>query len=174
MKFMSARRAIGAAAVAAGVVGLVVTGMGSANAQSAFTVHLTPNNTFGLLLDVEGGSLDNGAPVITYWANGGSNQQWTFLPIDNAGDYYIKNVNSGKCLTTDEVPGHNVYQFTCANAPQQVWSTALNPNLWDTPYTITNPQSGLKLDVSGDNALPGAYIDTWYYNGGANQFFAPI
>lgn len=169
------RRGIGAAVVAAGVVGMLVTGAGGANAQStSFTIHMTPNSGWGLLLDVSGGSQDNGAPVIQWYANGGANQEWTFVPSGGYNSYYIVNANSNKCLTTDGVAGHTVYQFTCVNAPTQVWQTSLNPNQWEVAYAIYNPGSGLYLDVNGNNAWPGSYIDTWYYNGGSNQFFAPI
>ena len=51
---------------------------GPASASSGFTTHITPNNTLGLLLDVQGGSTQPGAPVIDWYANGGANQEWTF------------------------------------------------------------------------------------------------
>jgi hypothetical protein len=37
---------------------------GPASASTAFTTHITLNNTFGLLLDVSGGSTYPGAPAI--------------------------------------------------------------------------------------------------------------
>jgi hypothetical protein len=43
-----------------------------------------------------------------------------------------------------------------------------------TTYSIVNIWSGLYLDVNGDSAWPGASIDTWYYNGGANQAFEGV
>ena len=69
-----------AVGVATAAAGLLALGAGQANASAAFTVHVTPNNTFWLLLDVSGGSTSPGAQVIDWWANGGSNQVWTFYP----------------------------------------------------------------------------------------------
>ena len=36
---------------------------------------------------------------------------------------------------------------------------------------VTNPVSGLMLDVQGDSYWGGAEIDTWYPNGQVNQVF---
>jgi hypothetical protein len=41
-------------------------------------------------------------------------------------------------------------------------------------YTIKNVSSGLYLDVSGNSPWAGTAIDTWPYNGGANQFFGGV
>ena len=116
------RRSLAAVGVAAAAAGLLAVGAGQANASTAFTVHVTPNNTFGLLLDVSGASTSPGAEVIDWWANGGSNQVWTFYPV---GDdvYEIANQNSGQCLTTDGIAGHGVFQWPCAGSVTQIWST---------------------------------------------------
>jgi hypothetical protein len=36
------------------------------------------------------------------------------------------------------------------------------------------PYSGLYLDVYEKYPFPGGGIDTWYYNGGSNQYFHGI
>ena len=166
------RRVLAAVGVAAAAAGLLALGAGQANASTAFTVHVTPNNTFGLLLDVSGGSTSPGAQVIDWWANGGGNQVWTFYPVGN-DVYEIANQNSGQCLTTDGIAGHGVFQLPCAGAASQIWSTGLTPTSVSA-WTISNPWSGLYLDVSGNNPWPGTSLDVWYYNGGANQYFAAL
>ena len=166
------RRGLAAVGVAAAAAGLLALGAGQANASTAFTVHVTPNNTFGLLLDVSGGSTSPGAQVIDWWANGGGNQVWTFYPVGN-DVYEIANQNSGQCLTTDGIAGHGVFQLPCAGAASQIWSTGLTPTSVGA-WTISNPWSGLYLDVSGNNPWPGTSPDVWYYNGGANQYFAAL
>ena len=166
------RRSLAGVGVAAAAAGLLAVGAGQANASTAFTVHVTPNNTFGLLLDVSGASTSPGAEVIDWWANGGSNQVWTFYPV---GDdvYEIANQNSGQCLTTDGIAGHGVFQWPCAGSVTQIWSTGLTPTSVSA-WTISNPWSGLYLDVSGNNPWPGTSLIVWYYNGGANQHFAAL
>jgi hypothetical protein len=147
---------------------------GPASASSSFTIHVTPNNTLGLLLDVSGGSTAPGAPVIDWFANGGANQEWTFSPIGGSNTYEIINVNSGLCLTTDGVAGDQVYQLSCSGSQIQQWRTSLTPGSAGVAYTIRNVYSGLYLDVNGDSPWPGASIDTWPYTGGSNQFFGAL
>jgi hypothetical protein len=177
IKLPARRRAAKLSALLAGLAVPALVGgavlAGPASASTQFTVHVTPNNTFGLLLDVSGGSTQPGAPVIDWWANGGANQQWTFSPIGGNNTYEIINVNSGMCLTTDGVAGDQLYQLQCSGSQIQQWVTGINPGS-ATASTIRNVYSGLYVDVSGNSSWPGAAIDTWYYNGGANQFFAPL
>jgi hypothetical protein len=147
---------------------------GPASASAGFTTHVTPNNTFALLLDVSGGSTYPGAPVIDWYANGGQNQNWLFLPVNGGNTYEIINVNSNMCLTTDGVAGDQVYQDYCTNSTNQQWGTALTQGNPTDYWHIQSVYSGLYLDVSGDSPWPGASIDTWYDNGGDNQYFAAI
>ncbi|HUN32233.1 MAG TPA: RICIN domain-containing protein [Trebonia sp.] len=146
---------------------------GPASASTEFTVHITPDNTLGLLLDVSGASTQPGAPVIDWYADGGANQEWTFLPDGGTNTYEIINANSGQCLTTDGVAGDQLYQLPCAGGPIQQWQTAITPGQ-EGVGTIRNVSSGLYVDVSGDSPWPGAAIDTWYYNGQDNQYFGPL
>jgi len=151
---------------------LGVTLAGTASASTAFTTHLTPENTFYLVLDVSGASTYPGAPVIDWYENGGANQDWLFLPEGTGDTYEIVNVNSNMCLTTDGVAGDQVYQEPCTGSTSQLWNTGLygSSDYWH----IQSAYSGLYLDVSGDSPWAGASIDTWYDNGGENQYFAGI
>lgn len=149
--------AVGAALAVPALVGAALAG--PAMASTSFTTHVTPNNTLGLLLDVSGGSTSPGAPVIDWYANGGANQDWLFLPDGGDNTYEIVNVNSNMCLTTDGVAGDQVTQMPCAGSQIQQWQTSLNPGSVYA-YTIKNVYSGLYLDVNGDSPWPGASIDT--------------
>ncbi|MBV9451138.1 MAG: RICIN domain-containing protein [Streptosporangiaceae bacterium] len=153
------------------VAGAVLAG--PASASSSFTTHLTPNNTFFLLLDVSGGSTYPGAPVIDWTANGGANQDWLFQPSGGSNSYQIVNVNSNMCLTTDGAAGDQVFQDPCTGAANQQWLTSLSPGN-GRAYTIQSAFSGLYLDVSGDSPWEGTAIDTWPYNGGYNQQFGGV
>ena len=166
------RIALTAAAVAVATAGAVAGGAASAQASTGFTTHITPDNTAFLLLDVSGGSTSLGAGVIDWVANGGANQSWTFIPYGN-DVYEIENNNSGMCLTTDNVAGDQVYQFECFGVATQLWSTDLTPGT-ATDSTIESQSSGLYLDVNGDSPWEGTSIDTWYFNGGANQYFGGV
>jgi hypothetical protein len=165
-----------AALAALAVPALIVStaAAGPASASSIFNIHISPNNTFALVLDVSGASTQPGAPVIDWWQNGGSNQGWTFVPNGSGPNIYeIINDNSGQCLTTDGVAGDQVFQDPCSSSLLQLWHTPLNPSSAES-WAIQNVGSLLFLDVSGDNAWPGASIDTWTWNGGSNQLFVAL
>jgi Ricin-type beta-trefoil lectin domain-like len=138
---------------------------------------ITPNNTLFLQLDVGGASTSSGAGVIDWWTNGGANQKWDWVPADtNYDEWLIVNENSGQCLASDGIPGDQVYQEPCyQDSVNQYWSTTLPIDYQDyslaSSDTIENEASHLYLDVSGDSPWPGAWIDTWYYNGNPNQYF---
>jgi hypothetical protein len=175
----SGRRPRRAARISAALAALAVPAAlgaalaGPASASTAFTTHLTPNNTFFLLLDVSGGSTYPGAPVIDWYSNGGANQNWLFKSVNGGNTYNIINVNSNMCLTSDGVAGDQVYQEPCDGSLLQQWQTSLTPGN-GVDYTIKNVSSGLYLDVSGNSPWAGTAIDTWPYNGGANQFFGGV
>ncbi|TWP37294.1 RICIN domain-containing protein [Leekyejoonella antrihumi] len=165
------RRVGTAAGLAACSAVLIAAGAGTASASTAFTTHLTPNNTFYLQLDVSGASTAPGAPVIDWWSNGGANQAWSFIDA-GGGSYEIVNQNSGQCLTTDGVAGDQLYQYPCWGGWSQLWNTGLNPGDLGAVATMSNPETGLDVDVDGNSPWPGAAIDAWYPNGGANQSFS--
>ena len=148
---------------------------GASAATPSFTTHISPLNTGYLELDVAGASTQPGAPVIDWYANGGANQAWTFQSTGAANTYEIVNQNSGQCLTTNGVPGSQLYQWPCsANNPYQVWTTDLGAYYDFHGHAIRNPAFGLYVDVNGNSPWPGAAIDTWYWNGGYNQLFRSI
>jgi hypothetical protein len=168
------RRVVGGGLAAAALAaGLAVGTSGPAHADSSFTVHLSPENTLGLLLDVNGASQAAGASVIDWYANGGQNQAWTFVPDGTGGVYEIQNVNSGLCLTTDGVAGDGVYQLQCTGSLPQRWSTALTPSNPGS-FSIQSQWTHLYLDVNGDSPWAGASLDTWYRNDQLNQFFTAL
>ena len=149
--------------------------LASAADAGSFTTNVTPQNTFFLQLDVSNASTSPDAGVIDWWTNGHANQSWTFYNVTNDPNMFIiVNQNSGQCLTTSGVAGDQVYQEPCgvvSNPYDQVWYTGLRPDTWPNAYDIQSVGSGLYLDVYGDSPWPGAWIDTWYWNGGKNQYF---
>lgn len=169
-------RMIGAAAAAAAIAGataLAAAGTAQASTYQFNNVYLAPASSAGsLMLDVSGGSTTPGAPVIQWWLNGGSNQKWNINVLAD-GNSQIINGKSGQCLTTDMVAGHGLYQFPCVSgSPNQEWNIhGLTTNdFYVRP--ITNPASGLSIDIYRSSRAAGATVDAWYDNGGDNQHFA--
>jgi hypothetical protein len=165
--------------VAAAAAALTGLGLGSAGVAEASTyqfnnVYLSPTSSGNaLMLDVSGGSTAWGAPVVQWWFNGGANQRWNINRVAD-GNSQIINVNSGQCLTTDLTAGDGLYQFPCVTgAVTQEWNIHGMTTNDSIGRQITNPYSGLRVDVYGGSRAPGATIDAWYDNGGGdNQFFA--
>ena len=111
--------------------------------------------------------------MIDWWSNGGANQAWTFTRITNdPNTFEIVNQNSSQCMTTNGVAGDQVYQEPCDQGTAQQWITGLRPATGASAYAIESAYSGLYLDVNGDSPWPDTSIDTWYWNGGYNQYFS--
>jgi hypothetical protein len=156
-----------------------------APAAHADTFYKLVAHNSALTLDVQGGSMAPGAPVIQWYDNGGANQRWT-LPITRATeDWYgmgvVRNQNSGQCLTTDLRAGDQLYQYPCLTSggypvQTQEW-IARRVNADGVSYystQLTNPASGLVVDVGGYSLSPGAAIIGWPAANGpyaANQVF---
>jgi hypothetical protein len=166
------RRGAGVLAVATLAAAAALLGLGSTPASAAasgFTVRVAPLSNPLLTVEVQGASHDWGAKIDQWTLNGGANQVWTFVPV--SGGFEIVNKNSSQCMTTDGVAGDAVYQFPCVGADTQVWWTGITPGN-TVAYSIQSATgSHLYLDVSGGSPWQGALIDTWYWNGGSNQYF---
>ena len=168
------RRLLAAAATAAiaGATTLGAAGAAEASTYQFNNIYLGAASSGGsLMLDVSGGSTAPGAPVIQWWLNGGSNQKWNVNVLPD-GNSQIINVKSGQCLTTDMVAGHGLYQFPCVSAPGQEWNIhGLTTNDF-IGRAISNPASGLVVDIYRYSRAAGATVDGWYSNGADNQRFA--
>jgi hypothetical protein len=148
--------------------GLLLATGGAAQAGGPHYRIAPASNSF-LYLDVSGGSIYDGAPIIQ-WSLSGDNQVFTLQP--SGGHFELVNRNSGKCVTTDGIAGHQLYQWTCSGTDDQLWDTSLTPNT--SVYWIRSVRSGLYVDVAGSSAAQGAAIDTGYWNGGSNPWFSAL
>ena len=127
------------------------------------------------LLDVYGGSTDNGAKVIQWTAHYGDNQKWTLKPVPAAKDYsgtwFVRSVNSSLVMDIyggGTAQGVNIIQWpqkATGNANQQ-W---IFTDLGNGYYQVTSVLSGMSLDVYGGSTDAGANIIQWPYHGGTNQ-----
>ncbi|RKN49598.1 RICIN domain-containing protein [Micromonospora endolithica] len=93
-----------------------------ANPVSGDVVTLT-NAAYGLCLDVEGVSGDDGAKIQQFPCNGGANQQWRLVPT-GTGPVLLAPLHSGKCGQVDDggtEAGDDVEQAACAGGVEQQW-----------------------------------------------------
>lgn len=126
------------------------------------------NLNSGMALDVNGASKTEGAGIIQWTQNGGSNQQWTITSL-GGGNYEILNRNSGMALDVNgasTTQGAGVIQWPWNGGNNQQWqltSTATGV------YKAINRNSGMALDVNSASITAGASIIQWPWNGGNNQ-----
>lgn len=144
---------------------------------SAFGQKINPRAVYqitakhsGKCLDVAGGSVLIGAPVIQWDCNGLENQQWTFTPI-GAGYYKIIARHSGKALDVlggelSVLNGVIVEQWDYNGGANQRWSVEY---IGDGYYRIVAMHSGKCLDILGALPIHGALADQWGCTGGDNQ-----
>jgi Ricin-type beta-trefoil lectin domain len=165
--FLRRARLLAGAALATAAVAAVPA---AASAQSLQNVAIsTEVSANSLVLDVAGGSTDNGGGVIQWYGSFAGNQRWNLVDQGD-GTETIVNQNSGKCLTTDGVAGHEIYQFTCVGSPLRKWQGTLRQQ-FDGKTDLVNRASRLALDISGGNHWAGGKLIGWPQNDQDNQKF---
>ena len=116
------------------------------------------------VLDVDNGSVSNGANVQLYGANGTIAQKWELRRVgDNA--YSIQSVVSGLYLTNDS--NGNVCQRPQTEDGSQYWI----PSISGGYYILENQLSGKVLDVASGSATDGANIQVYESNQSQAQQF---
>ncbi len=124
------------------------------------------------VLDVMGGSTDDGANLALYRLSGVRWQRFT-LTWDGSGCYTIACANSGKLLTAAGEPGEpgNVYQAAPDGSDAQKW---VLEDAGDGRVRIYSKATGLCLDVEGGHAGDSVNVRTWERtdnNSGRGQAF---
>ena len=121
-------------------------------------------------LDVASGSLDPGANVQLWTANGTSAQVLRFRYDAHAGAYEITNAKSGLALDVQggsARPGGNVQQFTRNATGAQRWAIADNADGTVTIASAKNPSC--VLDAAGGKSAPGTNVQLYRSNGTTAQ-----
>ncbi|MGI8806529.1 MAG: RICIN domain-containing protein [Acidimicrobiales bacterium] len=122
----------------------------------------------GKALDVAFVSMADGAGVIVWPPNGGTNQRWSIEPLSD-GNVRLVAGHSGKVLdvaNASTADGAGVIQWPWNGGPNQRWKME---NLGDGTFRFTAGHSGKVLDVAGLNTADGAGVIQWPWNGGPNQ-----
>jgi lysophospholipase L1-like esterase len=112
----------------------------------------------GRCLDVPGSNTANGTQPIIWDCSGGANQRWT------VSGQTLQSL--GKCLDspTGATAGAKAQLWDCHGGTNQRWN--LNAN-----GTISNAQSGLCLDVSGNATGNGTQVILWTCTAATNQLW---
>ncbi len=129
----------------------------------------------GMYLDVKGKSTDDGANVIQWSNNGGTNQQFDIKSLGD-GTYSIRPAHSGKSLDVsgwNANDGANLQQWTYNGTDNQRWHI---DDAGNGKFSITSAFSNKAVDVWEMNKAVGADVKMYSLWGGANQLwsFVPV
>jgi len=146
---------------------------GGAGGFSASAYYRLVNRNSGKVADVNGGSTADGAQVIQWQYNGGTNQQWQLVHIGE-GFYRVVNRNSGKNLDVNgasTTAGANIIQWPANAGKNQQWEIVPTGSGY---YRLVNRNSIQVMDVNGASSSNGASVIQWHWGGGANQQWQPV
>jgi tetratricopeptide (TPR) repeat protein len=130
-------------------------------------------NKNGLVLDVSGGSKDNGAEIMSFQGHGGSNQVFRFERL-NDGSYTITALHSGKALEVLGAGKQNearIGQNEYTGQANQRWYVIQCDNEY---FKIINVNSGKCIDIPGNKKEPGLRLWQYQDNGTDAQRFKLI
>ncbi len=157
-----------ATAVSAGVLALVVAPAATAATVDTNASYVLLNRGSGKALDVYNLATNDGAKIVQWSRNNGSQQQWQFVDSGN-GYYRLKSRLSGKVL--------DVYNWSTSDGGAIVQYTDYNQNnqqfrLQDTSngyVTLISRHSGKAVEVQGASTADGANVVQYSSWGGNNQ-----
>lgn len=124
-----------------------------------------------LVLNVDGGSIQNGANIQLYTANNSEAQQFYIRHLGNR-TYILISVVSGRVLEVENGQNHdgtNVCQNAYNGSSSQKWWLSCDE---DGYYTFVSEATGKVLDVSGGQARKGTNIQQYTSNGTKAQKFS--
>ncbi|MFL5996941.1 MAG: RICIN domain-containing protein [Streptomyces sp.] len=123
-------------------------------------IHILTNPNSSMVMDVASGSTANGAKVIQWSSNGGTNQQWTLTKVaDNI--YTLKSVKSGLCLDVPNqstTTGVQLQQWTCNGGTNQQWFLDLVGSYSGSTYMLAGVGSDLNIGITGASTTQGAAV----------------
>lgn len=140
-----------------------ISGAGSGSAYE----YLKPRHS-GKCLDVVSQSTAAGASIDQWGCNGGANQQWQVLDLDN-GYHQLIARHSNRCLTvpsSSTADGAQLQQATCGSGANQQWQIS---DLGGGSYRLTARHSGKCLDITSGATTDGVRAIQYTCTGGSNQ-----
>ncbi len=124
----------------------------------------------GKVVDVNGGTTDNGANI-QLWSYNNKNSQKFKVMYEGDGKYSIMALCSGKYLDAENggnLQGTNVIQYQATGGDNQRWHIKEEENGY---YSIISVSGKLYLDVHNNQSGDGTNIQLWINNGGNSQRF---
>ncbi|MFE6742905.1 RICIN domain-containing protein [Streptomyces tubercidicus] len=131
------------------------------------------NATNARTLDVENGSYDDGAKLVTNSAANGlsETQHWKFNVDSSDSSFTIENNATGKCIDKPDNAVHQLTQYTCNSQGSQKWYLELVDGTYDVFY-VRNKDSGKCMNLLNGSDYDGAWVGEWDCDGTSNSQFA--
>lgn len=127
------------------------------------------NAASSLSLNVEGNSTADGAKLVQWPYEGGSNSHFTFTHHPDSGYCQIVSVRSGKDVAVQSAStanGAKISQWPHGTSSNDLWLPALTIR---GNYSFVNKRSGKFLQNPGLSLTQGTQMDQWSYSGGREQ-----
>ncbi|MDX6742430.1 ThuA domain-containing protein [Actinocorallia sp. A-T 12471] len=145
-----------------------VSGPGGGGPENGSAYRLTAVHS-GKAADVNGFSSADGASVLQWPVNAGTNQQWRFTDA-GGGTFRLAAVHSGKCLdvtAASTADGALLNQWACGTGAHQRWrfESTGTPDV----YRVVSVNSGKCLDVPNASTADSVQLVQWTCNSGTNQ-----
>ncbi|MFF2431995.1 RICIN domain-containing protein [Streptomyces mirabilis] len=158
------------AAVGLAVVGgsVVVVNTASAATVDTNAWYVLVNRNSGEVLDAPAYAAKDGASLVQWSRNGGTNQQWKFIDSGD-GNYRLQNRSSGKVLDDynwSKTAGAKLVQWRDLNNANQQFHMEKSS---DGYVRLINRFSGMAVEVQGRSKADGGHIAQYHDRGGANQ-----
>jgi len=128
------------------------------------------NMTSGMCADNQGGSLNNGTPIIQWnCSSSNTNQRWQFKSVGN-GFFHVVNRTSGLCLNNGGslTSGTGITQWSCVTSANLEWSLTFR-NGW---YQLKSHKSGMCLDNTGSDDAGVQLVQKSCSSSSSNQMWA--
>lgn len=124
-------------------------------------------------LDIEGGSMNDGAQTVIWLPTNGANQLYHVKPVGN-GTYTITSKNSGKSLDIrggSTQRGTLIIQYRLNSGANQRWSFYKTADGYVYIVSALGNGRSLVLDIARESSSPGSKLEIWSPNEGRNQRF---
>ncbi|MFC5663092.1 RICIN domain-containing protein [Kitasatospora misakiensis] len=147
---------------------VVVVNTASAGTVDTNAWYVLVNRATGEALDAPAYATGDGAPLVQWTRNGGTNQQWKFVDSGD-GNYRLQNRNSGKVLDDynwSKSEGAELVQWRDLNGANQQFRTEKSS---DGYVRLINRFSGLAVEVPGGAKADGAHIAQYHDWAGPQQ-----
>jgi beta-N-acetylglucosaminidase len=136
-----------------------------ANSDSSYTIR---NINSGLVLDVPGANVYNGAPIWQYTANGTDAQKW-IITLEGIGYKIASKINPAYCLDVPSaiaVNGARLNLYASNNTyAQRFYICQITPALADGTYIINSAaNANMVLDIAGASSQDGTIAQFYTLN----------